>query len=157
MATWATFSAEAPELAARAEQRLAAHKHLTMATVRRDGAPRIAGTEVVLRDGDVWLAGMTGARRFADLRRDPRVAIHSGSDDGDAWRGDAKLAGRATQVSDADAIRRFSGGLEQEPPGDFELFRVDVTEVVVVRLGDPADHLVIESWHEGRGVSSVRR
>jgi hypothetical protein len=33
------------------------------------------------------------------------------------------------------------------------LFRADVTEVVVVALGEPADHLVVESWHPGRGVS----
>jgi hypothetical protein len=26
-----------------------------------------------------------------------------------------------------------------------------------VRLGDPADHIVIEAWHAGRGLSSLRR
>ena len=30
-------------------------------------------------------------------------------------------------------------------------FRVDVTEVALTRVGEPADHLVIESWHQGRG------
>ncbi|MBB3082645.1 hypothetical protein [Geodermatophilus sabuli] len=32
------------------------------------------------------------------------------------------------------------------------LFRLDVTELVVVRIGEPPDHLVVESWHPGRGV-----
>jgi hypothetical protein len=27
----------------------------------------------------------------------------------------------------------------------------------VVRLGDPPDHLVIESWREGRGVRRIER
>ena len=52
-----------------------------------------------------------------DLRRDPRVAIHSPSNDPDeahpgAWSGDAKLAGRAVEVTDP-AVREAFG----VPPG----------------------------------------
>jgi hypothetical protein len=45
----------------------------------------------------------------------------------------------------------------EAPPGPNHLFRADVTEVSVVRLGEPADHLVIDAWHEGRGVTRVER
>jgi hypothetical protein len=31
------------------------------------------------------------------------------------------------------------------------LSTVDITEVVLTRVGDPPDHLVIEAWHEGKG------
>jgi hypothetical protein len=35
------------------------------------------------------------------------------------------------------------------PTGAFHLFSVDITEVVLIRLGgDPADHLAIETWRE---------
>ncbi|MBA3464363.1 MAG: pyridoxamine 5'-phosphate oxidase family protein, partial [Deltaproteobacteria bacterium] len=54
--------------------------HKTVATLRRDGSPRVSGTELTSYDGQLWLAGMPGALRFADLRRDPRFALHSGSD-----------------------------------------------------------------------------
>ena len=37
------------------------------------------------------------------------------------------------------------------------LFRLDVQEAVTVRLGEPADHLVITSWTPGRGLREVRR
>jgi hypothetical protein len=37
------------------------------------------------------------------------------------------------------------------------LFRADITELVTVTLADPATHLVIESWHEGRGVTRIER
>ena len=30
-------------------------------------------------------------------------------------------------------------------------------ELSVVELGDPADHLLIDSWHPGRGLSRTRR
>jgi hypothetical protein len=35
--------------------------------------------------------------------------------------------------------------------GRSHLFRAELAEAAVVRLGDPADHLVIESWHEVHG------
>ena len=35
------------------------------------------------------------------------------------------------------------------PPGDFDLFRAEVEEVVVIRLGSPADHLLIGTWRPG--------
>ena len=53
------------------------------------------------------------------------------------------------------AVQAASDG--EPPPGPFHLFRADVKEVVLVRVGDPADHLVIESWHEGRGLRRVER
>src|SRR4051794_12680707 len=91
--TWQEFSEQAPELAARVFERFEAHRHKTMATIRADGGPRICGTEAPIKLGEVWLGGMTGNRRFADLRRDPRVVIHSASEDPDVWTSDAKIAG----------------------------------------------------------------
>lgn len=156
VATWQEFSEQAPELAARALERFKAHRHKTMATIRADGSPRISGTEVPIHRGEVWLGGMSGNRRFADLRRDPRVAIHSGSDHPDVWTGDAKLSGRAVEVTD-DAGKAVFRGDTEVPPGDFELFRIDLSEVSVVRLSEARDHLLIDVWREGEPVRTVER
>ena len=156
MASWRDVEAEAPELTALARGFLEAHKHLTLATLRRDGSPRISGTEVILRDGEAWLGSMWRALKALDLRRDPRYAVHSGSDDPDrGWKGDAKFSGRVEEVDDDELKRAIVGN--EGPPGPMHLFRCDISELVVVRLGEPADHLVIESWHEGRGLSRIRR
>ncbi len=157
MATWQEFSEQEPELAARAFERFEAHRHKTVATVRADGSPRISGTEVGILAGEVWLGGMTGNRRFADLRRNPGVAIHSASEDPDVWTGDAKLSGRAVEVTDEAGRAAFRAAAGQLPPGDFELFRVDVTEVVVVHLSDAKDALLVDVWREGRPVRTFRR
>ena len=157
MATWQEFSEQAPELAARALERFEAHRHKTMATIRADGSPRISGTEVPIHGGEVWLGGMTGNRRFADLRRDPRLAIHSASEDPDVWTGDAKLTGRAVEVTDEAGKAAFRGDAPEVPPGDFELFRIDLSEVSVVRLSDARDHLLIDIWREGEPVRTVER
>src|SRR5881397_3941161 len=157
MTAWQEFSEQAPELAARVFERFEAHRHKTMATIRADGSPRISGTEVPIKIGEVWLGGMTGNRRFADLRRDPRVAIHSASEHPDAWTGDAKIAGRAVEVTDDAGKAEFRGAAEEVPPGDFELFRIDLTEAVVVRLSDDRDRLLIDIWHAGEPSRTVER
>ena len=156
MARWSEVEEEAPELAELARGYLEGHTHLTLATLRRDGSPRISGTEIILAEGEIWLGSMSGAVKALDLRRDPRYALHSGSSDPDkGWTGDAKLAGRADEIEDEERKRAIVGG--EGPPGPMHLFRCDVTELSVVRLGDPADHLLIQSWHEGRGLSELRR
>ena len=156
MASWRDVEAQAPELSASAKGYLTAHTHLTLATLRRDGSPRISGTEIILADGEIWLGSMPRSMKALDLRRDPRFADHSGSDDpGAGWNGDAKFAGRVEEVEDEARKREIVGG--KAPPGPMHLFRCDITELVTVRLGEPADHLLIDSWHEGRGLSQVRR
>jgi hypothetical protein len=158
MARWDKVAAEAPELAEAVRARLDAGVHKTLATLRVDGSPRISGTEVTFRDGDLWFGSMWQSRKARDLQRDPRFALHSASADPAEWKGDAKLSGRVEEVTDPaefEALRQARGG--EAPSGPFHLFRADITEMSLVRLGDPPDHLVIESWREGRGVRRIQR
>jgi hypothetical protein len=149
MASWSEVEAEAPELAARARRLFDAYKHKTLATLRRDGSPRISGTEIAFSDGELWFGSMPRAVKALDLRRDPRFALHSPLGDD----GDAKLAGRAEEVTDKERFTALSGS----EAGSFHLFVADITELVTVAVGDPPDHLVIESWHEGRGLTRLER
>jgi hypothetical protein len=41
--------------------------------------------------------------------------------------------------------------------GEGLLFRIDIVEVVLTRLGDPADHLLIELWRPGRPLRATKR
>jgi hypothetical protein len=156
MASWSEIEAEAPELAAQARGFLDAFVHKTLATLRRDGSPRISGSEVIFAEDELWLGSMWRSLKALDLRRDPRFALHSGSPDPEAgWHGDAKLAGRAEEIDDEERrIRIFAG---KGGTGPAHLFRCDITELVTVALADPPTHLVIESWHEGRGVTRRKR
>ena len=91
----------------------------------------------------MWIGSMWGAVKALDLQRDARFALHSGSADPPDWTADAKVAGSALEVT--------------EPGADSHRFRLDITELVVTSIGDPRDHIVIESWHEGRGVERRTR
>src|SRR3954454_13597988 len=98
MASWSEVEAQAPELTARARTLFDAFTHKTMATLRRDGSPRISGTEVEFRDGEMWLGSMWRSMKALDLQRDPRFALHSGSVDPPNWTADAKVAGRVEEI-----------------------------------------------------------
>jgi Pyridoxamine 5'-phosphate oxidase len=155
MASWRQVEAEAPALAARARELFDANKHKTLATLRKDGSPRISGSEIIFADGELWFGSMWRAVKALDLERDPRFALHSASDGAD-FKGDAKIAGRVEEVSSDEVKQAVVQG--NAPPGPMHLFRADITELVVIGLGgDPPDHMVIESWHAGRGVTTRRR
>lgn len=147
MSSWSDVQAADPVLAQRVQRTFRVRKHATLATLRRDGSPRISGIEVEFGDdGEVYLGMMPGSRKAADLQRDPRFALHCPTDDPPCdeparWAGEGKMSGRAVEASDGAAHR----------------FRLDLSEVVLTRVGETGDHLVIEAWHEGRGVSRVRR
>jgi hypothetical protein len=148
VASWREFEAAEPEFAARALELLTRAKHATMATLRADGSPRISGTEIEISDGDVRVGMMPGAFRAQDLRRDPRVAIHGPqhdppSDEPTKWAGEAKLAGRAVETP--------------RPREAAHFFRIDLDQVVVTRLDDAGQQLLIEVWQPGQPVRQVRR
>jgi len=143
MPPFSHFEAAAPELAARVRERLDAHVHKTIATVRSDGSPRISGTETQWRDDDLWIGSMSDALKARDLQRDPRFALHSGSDDPDEWLGDAKLAGVAEETT--------------EPGENSHTFRLDLNEVSTVGLDEERKALVIEVWTPEGGVRTIKR
>ena len=155
MASFSSFEAAAPELAATVRARLAATKHLTLATLRRDGAPRISGTECRFEDGELWIGSMWQALKARDLQRDPRFALHSGSADPPGWSGDAKVAGMAEEITDERLVRELNG--EAAANGPSHLFRLDVTEASAVHVDEAAKVLIIDVWTPGRGVRRIER
>ena len=151
MATWQEFTAADAEFAEDVRRCFTVRKHATVATLRRDGSPRISGTEVEFGDdGEIYLGMMPGSLKARDLRRDDRLALHSPTTDPteadpSAWPGEAKLAGRGVEISDPSR--------SDEP----HRFRIDVTEVVFTKVAPAGDHLLIRSWHPGRGVEERAR
>lgn len=96
--------------------------------------------------GEVTLGMMPESTKLLDVRRDPRVALHSPTleppkDDPSYGPGDAKMAGSLVEI-DPPVDNPYDGA---------GLFKLDITEVVLTCVGTPADHLVIESWQPERG------
>ncbi len=157
MASWAQFADAEPELAERVRSRLDAGLHKTLATIRADGAPRISGNEAWIAAGELWFGCMWLAARALDLRRDPRFALHTASADPPGWAGDAALSGRAEEVDDPDRVAAAVAPLDQAPAGRWHLYRADLTEVLLVALDEPREHLEIDIWRPGEPVRRIRR
>ena len=144
-----------PEFAARVRRLFDAGRHKTIATLRADGSPRISGIECEFADGELRFGSMPGARKGADLRRDPRFALHGPAfhpQEGKEaeWPGEAKIAGRAVLAGPVG-----EGPAGEGPAGD--LFVADISEVVTTRLNPEATLLVIESWTPQRGLRVAER
>jgi hypothetical protein len=150
MAAWKDVEQAEPEFAARVRRLFEAGRHKTIATLRADGSPRISGIECEFADGELRFGSMPAARKGADLRRDPRFALHGPTfhpQEGKEteWPGEAKIAGRAVPAG---------------PPGggsDGDMFLADISEVAITRLNPEATLLVIESWTPLRGLRVAER
>jgi hypothetical protein len=151
MVAWREVEQREPDFAARVRRLFAPGRHKTIATLRADGSPRISGIECEFADGELRFGSMAGSRKGADLRRDPRFALHGPSfhpeEGGEGeWPGEAKVAGRAIAAGPV-----AEGG----PAG--EMFVADITEVVITGLNVEGTRLVVESWTPGRGLRRLER
>jgi len=155
MPAWKDIVQADPEFAERVQRLFDAGRHKTIATVRADGSPRISGIECEFKDGELCFGSMAGARKGADLRRDPRFALHGPTfhpEEGkeSEWSGEAKIAGRATPTGPV-----VADGANEAPDG--EMFVADINEVVVTGLNAEATKLVVESWTPERGFVRIER
>jgi hypothetical protein len=158
VASWAEIEGAAPDLARLARTLLEAHVHKTIATLRADGSPRISGIEAKFIDDDLWFGSMPGSRKSADLARDPRFSLHSGSIDPPGWEGDAKLSGVAEEVTDPGRkLELFQAMGAEEVSDDSALYRADIDELAVTRLTAAKDELAIDFWSEAAGLRSLTR
>jgi hypothetical protein len=150
MTAWAEVEQAEPDFAGRVRGLFDAHRHKTIATLRAVGSPRISGIEAAFDDGELTFGSMPGARKGADLLRDPRFALHSATVDpvegSEAdWPGEAKISGRAVAA----------GRTTEGPDGD--LYRADIAEVVHTHLDEKATLLVVEWWTPTTGLRRVER
>jgi hypothetical protein len=82
MATWGEFAGAAPEIAKRGAERLNAGVAY-IATVAGDGAPRVHPVTPLVAGRRLLMFAGTSTVKYANLRRDPRYALHAvlGKDD----------------------------------------------------------------------------
>ncbi|MFE5484785.1 pyridoxamine 5'-phosphate oxidase family protein [Streptomyces sp. NPDC056527] len=153
--TWAAFEAAQPELAATVRERFGKYTHHALATLRRDGSPRLSGIEADFRFGELWLGMMPRSRKALDLRRDPRFSLLANPGAGtDMGGGDVRISGRAVEITDTETVDRYAEAAGAPLP--FHLFRVEPTEVV--RTSVEGEDMVIRTWAAGRPVvRTIRR
>ncbi|MEW1611865.1 MULTISPECIES: pyridoxamine 5'-phosphate oxidase family protein [unclassified Streptomyces] len=151
---WSGFAVAEPAFADTVRSRFQLYQHHVLATLRKDGSPRLTGLEADFRFGELLLGMMPNSRKALDLRRDPRFALQANpGPDAEMNDGDVRVSGRAVEITDPDFLARFVE--DAAPPEPFHLFRAELTEVV--RIGLDGEALVIRSWRPGQPPRTVRR
>ena len=154
MATWQQFAEDASGLAEPVRARFEAAPHHVLASLRRDGSPRVSGTEILWHGPDLLIGSIPGAVKAQDLRRDPRFALHAHPAGDDLGGGDAKLSGRAVELRGDEhraVVRQLSEQLRNAL-----VFRLDLSEAVLTEVGDDR-HLIIKRWRPTDGVTAFKR
>jgi hypothetical protein len=124
-----------------------------LATVRRDGAPRLHPFCPIIAGGRLFAAIPRSSPKGHDLRRDPRCVIHAmpGPDDDELCirATAAEVADIATMAMVRSVVARSGvGGMIESTVGD-PLFEFDVEQVDVAtwaNIGQPGTHPVRRQW-----------
>lgn len=145
---WGDFEADAGALGDEARALLERPGLVLVATVRRDGSPRVSPVEPFFWDGELWFGMMWRSLKAADLRRDARALVHSVVTTPDAPEPEVKVRGAAIPEADADrrsdVCRAIGDALPWQPdPTRIELFRVDVGSAALVRYAETGDQHVV--------------
>ena len=167
MATFADVESVEPDLADRVRAIVSSTTNAVLGTIRRDGSPRLSGADPYFHDGQLRIWSMPRARKGQDLRRDPRVAVHSIPWDSrklrdgaaDVGQADAKVSGTAVLSSDAGELSAFRAWLRSErgfePPEDWDLFTIDIDTLTVISVDN--GQLVVDRWSATDGRQTMRR
>jgi hypothetical protein len=144
--SWRDLEAEAPEIARLGGERLERAGIALLATLRRDGSPRINPVEPHIFGGQLLFAAMPRTTKARDLSRDPRCFLHSVVSDPDGSEGELKLSGRAEELHDPEFRKRpREAWWVGRPSEEARVFSLVVERAAFV------------SWDTGRGVMIVRR
>ena len=158
MATWAALAAKRPALMARAGALFLIKQPdapgpaglAYLATIRPDGGPRVHPISPAVVDGRLYAFILRASPKAADLRADPRFALHSwpkpftddGFDDEECY-----LAGTARPVDD-EGLRRRVGEAVGDDPASGDVYELDIERAMhKARVGG----LSYETWRERDG------
>ncbi len=152
-------------LAALGRQRLIEPGVVLVATIRRDGSPRLSPVEPFIMDGMLYLSMLWQSRKADDLLRDPRVLVHSIVTSRDGGNGEFKVRGTARVEGDPQLQSRYAAAVAaslgwQPEPGRCHLFSIDIETVVFIRYDDSTGDQHVAAWPHGeefvrRGTSAT--
>jgi hypothetical protein len=157
---WDEFERRQPRFAELGRKRLAGPGVVLVGTIRKDGSPRISPVEPLFWDGELWLSMGLGTMKARDLRRDPRVLVHSIVTSRDGTDGEFKVRGLAVLESDPALNGRVAEAIAEQlgwrpEVGRFHLFRIDVDDVTFIHWDDANNDQYLSRWPEHR--EQVRR
>jgi hypothetical protein len=150
---WAEFESQQSRLAELGRQKLGGAGVVLVATVRRDGTPRVSPVEPLFWERDLWLSMGLGSLKARDLMRDPRVLVHSIVTGRDGTDGEYKIRGRALSEPDPGIQEGYAHEVVERlgwtpQVGKFHLFRVDIEDATFIHWDDATNDQYVTRWPE---------
>jgi hypothetical protein len=145
---WQEFARQDPNLAAVGQERLDRHGLVMIATLRKNGFPRISPVEPLFFNGQLYLGMMWQSRKALDLIRDPRCCIHNAVSDRMGSEGEFKVYGRAMDITNPDERQNYIEAMAKKldmqfRDEKFHCFAVDIQSVAANTLiGKKFEHKV---------------
>lgn len=148
MAAWAEFAAAAPAIAALGLKQFEKFHIAYLATVRKDGSPRVHPVSPIIADGRLFIATPPTSPKRLDLARDGRYVIHAlpGKDDAEFL-----IRGRAQRITDGDSRVSIADAAGHTIHEHDWIFEYDIQEAMMAyweNVGQPDTHPVREFWRE---------
>jgi hypothetical protein len=155
--TWAELETVAPEIAQLGKERLEQARVALLATLRKDGSPRISPVEPFLTQGHLLFGAMSWSSKTRDLLRDPRCVLHSAITGPDSGEGELKLYGRAVEVADQIRNGCREGWWLEQPPQAATVFALTIEQATFISWDLEHGQMTLRRWSPRRGVSETRR
>jgi hypothetical protein len=151
---WSEFERGQSRMARLGREHLITPGVVLVATIRRDGTPRVSPVEPFLLDGDLWLSMMWQSSKARDLLRDPRILVHSVITSRDGAEGEFKVRGTARLESELTIRRRHAeavaASLGWRPDLDrSHLFSVDISKVSYLSYDTASGDQHVAIWPPG--------
>lgn len=142
--SWKLFEDASPALASLVFERLN-RKIAYLATLRRDGSPRLHPVTPFIGSGMLFIFTEPSSPKIRDLRRDSRYALHC-SVGGDGPLIEVLVSGNVEVVSDP-AVRAQALDIAHSPvpAEDYVLFDFQIAHVLVVSY-DEHKNRTVQRW-----------
>lgn len=154
---WRDLEEAAPEIARLGKERLEHARVGLLATLRKDGSPRISPVEPYFVDGDLLFGAMAWTLKVRDLDRDPRCTLHSAVTGPNAGEGELKLYGRATDAADELRDACENGWWTGRPRESARVFSLDIDEASFVTWDYERGEMMVRRWSREDGFRTATR
>jgi len=155
--SWQDLKLGAPQIARLGVDRLKSARVALLGTVRRDGSPRISPIEPYLATGELLVGAMAWSAKAADLRRDPRFALHSAVTGPDSGEGELKLYGLALDAGPELRGAAVDAWWQAGPPDKAMVFALRIGQAVFIGWDVEHGLMTVRRWSPECGYSQASR
>ena len=157
LADWLDMERGAPEIARLGAARLTKPRIAMLGTLRRDRSPRISPIEPCIVNGRLLVGAMAWSAKAADLRRDPRYALHSTVTGPDSGEGELKLHGRAVQAGPGLRGQAAGAWWSAQPPDKAIVFVLRIGQALFVAWDLEHGEMTVHRWSPKAGHRQATR